>query len=70
MDEKSGMIIYAGLDSDGIARLFMVDDDDDHLVLVRHEQWLEITDRVGGIEVEAGELLRVHLTKEDWASAA
>ncbi len=69
MDKKGGMIVYAGLDSDGIARLFMADDDD-HLVLVRHEQWLEITDRVGGIEVEAGELLRVHLTKEDWASAA
>jgi len=52
--------IYAGLDEDGIAKLYSVDE---HEIIRRvyHEEWIKILDN---LNAKPGEMLRVYLRKE------
>ena len=53
------MKIYAGLDRDGIAKLFLVQDG--KIKTIGHQEWLEIVD---DLDLEPGEMPVVFLYKE------
>lgn len=53
------MKIYAGLDTDGIAKLFTVINNEP--AKIEHSDWLKILDQLGA---EPGEMLVVELSRE------